>query len=76
MPKAGDLILKARSSFVGEVGGETLYVSEGDLFEVDHPAVRKWPTMFVPVTFPYPVKRVVEPIIEQATAAPGEKRGK
>lgn len=64
-------IVIAKLSFVGEVKGETLYVREGDLFEADHPAVAKWPDYFAAPFLRYPVKRV-----EQATAAPGEKRGR
>jgi hypothetical protein len=61
-------------SFDGEVGGETIHCRRGMPFEADHPAVKKWPEKFGPFTFPYPVRRA-EPRIEEATAAPGEKRG-
>ena len=47
----------------------------GQAVESDHPYVRKWPEFFEPFVFPHPVKRAGEPRIEQATAAPGEKRG-
>jgi hypothetical protein len=76
MAKASEpaAILVVLDSFDGEVGGETLFFRKGMLFEADHPAVKKWPTAFRPFVFPYPVRRV-ESRIEQATAAPGEKRG-
>jgi hypothetical protein len=48
---------------------------KGDVIEPDHWAVRKWPQFFGPFVFPHPVKRSSAPRIEQATAAPGEKRG-
>ena len=64
----------ALDSFVGAVDGETLRITKGELFETNHPAVKKWPELFGPVTFPHPTRRS-EPVIEQATAAPGEKRG-
>jgi len=67
-------ILVSLDSFDGAVDGEIFHFRRGMLFEADHPAVRKWPTKFGPVTFPYPVKRRVEAPVEQATAAPGEKR--
>jgi len=63
-------IVRATEAFIGEVGGETLRVVKGDLFEADHPAVRKWPHLFEAILIRYPVTR-----IEQATAGPGEKRG-
>lgn len=48
---------------------------QGELIDADHPAVRKYPEAFGPVTIHHPVKREPEPVIEQATSAPGEKRG-
>jgi hypothetical protein len=45
---------------------------KGDLFEADHPAVRKWPHLFEAILIRYPVTRT---LVEQATAGPGEKRG-
>ena len=74
MAKAADplTILRVKVSFNGE-RGETFLV--GQAVESDHPYVRKWPEFFEPFVFPHPVKRAGEPRIEQATAAPGEKRG-
>ena len=66
-------VLVVLDSFVGEVGGEEIYFRRGELIERSHPAVKKWPSLFGPVAFVHPVKP--EPRIEQATAAPGEKRG-
>lgn len=63
-------IFSARDSLVGEVDGETLDIRKGDLFESSHPAVKKWPDLFEPVRFRFPARAGVE----QATAAPGEKR--
>ena len=63
-------LLVVRTAFAAE--GE-LY-REGEVIEADHWAVKKWPEFFCPLTFPHPVKRA-QPRIEQATAAPGEKRG-
>lgn len=63
-------IVSALDSFVGEISGEKLDIRKGDLFEADHPAVQRWPGMFEPVRFRFPVQGRVE----QATAAPGERR--
>ncbi len=68
-------IVQALQSFVGGCDGETFTVSKGDLFEADHPLVRKSRVLFGPALIRYPIKRAGEPRIEQATAAPGEKRG-
>lgn len=61
-------VVMALTSFVG---GASLYVIKGDLFAADDPLVKKHPALFGPVV----VKRSVAERIEQATAAPGEKRG-
>jgi hypothetical protein len=68
-------ILQALTSLSGEVDGAVVNISSGDLIDADHPAVRKWPTSFGPVTVLHrsPVR---ESAVEQATAAPGEKRGR
>jgi len=47
------------------------FVAAGEIYETDHPIVKKYPERFKPLK----VHRVV-PVIEQATAAPGEKRGR
>jgi hypothetical protein len=67
-----DPIVKALGAFIADVEGETLDVRGGDLFEANHPAVKKYPKLFGPITFRFPTKGRVE----QATAAPGEKRGR
>jgi hypothetical protein len=62
-------IVMALTSFVGGAG---LTVIKGDLFAADDPIVKKHPTLFGPVALR---RSGSEPRIEQATAAPGEKRG-
>ena len=47
--------------------GKKIDVVRGQAFENNHPAVKKWPEMFGAPELVHPV--------EQATAAPGEKRG-
>lgn len=55
-------------SFVGLVGGEERMFRKGEHVRANDPAVKKWPAFFAPGNFN-------EPRVEQATAAPGEKRG-
>ncbi len=61
-------LVRALTSFVGVDG---LVITSGSIFTSDHPDVRAHPALFGPVV----ASRVAEPVIEQATAAPGEKRG-
>ena len=52
-------------------GDAMIDIRKGDLFASDDPAVHKWPQHFGPVT----LRSSGGSRIEQATAAPGEKRG-
>jgi hypothetical protein len=72
MAKSPPAVLIALESFVGEVDGERLTIFAGDAFEAEHPMVKQAPNLFGPLVFRYPIRNR----IEQATAAPGEKRGK
>ncbi len=65
--KPDTLIVK--QSFVGSVNGADVIFREGDSVAANHPAVKKWPQMFAERT----VTHESAPV-EQATAAPGEKR--
>ena len=47
------------------------FICAGDMYEESHPIVEKYPERFRPLE----VHRSA-PVIEQATAAPGEKRGR
>jgi hypothetical protein len=71
-------LLEAVTSFAGGLpDGSTLYVQEGRTrIWSTHPAAKKWPDAFREVgpTDTYNESRL-EPSVEQATAAPGEKRG-
>jgi hypothetical protein len=50
--------------------GRSIQVVKGQMYENNHPAVRKWPEMFgLPDMVPFTP-------VEQATAAPGERRGR
>jgi hypothetical protein len=68
MAKASSPLLVARESFVCELDGTELDIREGDLLEADHPIAKKFPKQFIE-------PRLRFPKVEQATAAPGEKRG-
>jgi len=63
--------VQVRESFVGSVGKEDIDFRAGELVPSDHPAVKKYPALFVPVA-----SRFESPKVEQATSAPGEKRGR
>jgi hypothetical protein len=63
-------IAMAVVSFVGDIDGTVVMVRKGDLLYPDDPIVRKWPDKFG-----QPKVRGYAAPVEQATAAPGEKRG-
>jgi len=60
--------LEALDSFVGNLNGKDIGFRKGEPVSADHPAVKKWPGLFAPVTIRH------AHTVEQATAAPGEKR--
>jgi hypothetical protein len=55
-------------SFIGRTGDVDRFFRAGEFIRASDPAVKKWPARFGPTTYPHDK-------IEQATAAPGEKRG-
>jgi hypothetical protein len=58
----------ARESFYAVVNGERTMIHGGiDLVAAGHPILKRYPGMFVPAPVRFDV--------EQATAAPGERRG-
>lgn len=64
-----------RSAFAVFVDGKPTVYSEGEIVEPGDPLLKEMPDKFIPLVYPHPVKRAASPRIEQATAAPGEKRG-
>lgn len=64
-------IVQANTSFVALVGRDEVPVKKGDLADADSAVAKKYPTLFEPVA----VRFTGGPRVEQATAAPGEKRG-
>jgi hypothetical protein len=68
---SGPTTYVAVQSFVGNLGGRQVSFVKDEPVSADNPAVKRWPAMFTPQTFRHDaIDR-----IEQATAAPGEKRG-
>jgi hypothetical protein len=63
-------ILRATTSFIARVGAEDVMVKAGDLADADSAIVKAHPALFEPAIVRFAGTRV-----EQATAAPGEKRG-
>jgi len=61
-----DPYLVCKASFHSPAG----FVAAGDIYESEHPIVKKNPERFGPLK----VHRTGKPPVEQATAAPGEKR--
>lgn len=59
-----NVVIALESGYLG-LDGETVLVRKGDVFLKDDPLVKKFPHLFGPQGVR----------IEQATAAPGEKRG-
>ena len=72
MPRTEPAYVVALSSFMGGIGSRDIRITTGDIYRADDPAVKKWPYAFGPLQVheSSPSTRV-----EQATAAPGEKRG-
>jgi len=65
-----ELMVVLESFTGGADGGEARFFRAGELIRASDPAVKKWPGYFGPTSSPHD-----EPAVEQATAAPGEKRG-
>jgi hypothetical protein len=74
MANVAETVLQVRTSFTASIGGARVDFHQGDLIDADHPAVRKWPESFGPITVQHRSPKGER--IEQATAAPGEKRGR
>ena len=70
MPTKTEDIYIVKDGFVGDYGKGSTAFPAGDRFAADHPAVKKWPQFFRSE-----IARE-ETRVEQATAGPGEKRGR
>lgn len=68
-----DTLYRVKESFITTIGGEEMEYQAGQLVQADDPAVKKFPHLFGELeTRP---RTRTSPDVEQATAAPGEKRG-
>ena len=73
MARPVESYLVAKESFVGALDGVVVEVHKGDIAAPGAPEVRRWPDKFVPLDVRF--RGTPAPVVEQATAAPGEKRG-
>jgi hypothetical protein len=60
-----------KETFIAYDGNGAEEYHKGEIADADHPAVRKYPMYFEPMV----ARHQAKPEVEQATAAPGEKRG-
>lgn len=68
----GENVTFATASCVTEYGGRAVHVNAGEAWAADDPFVKANPAMFGP---PPRLRRTGPAPVEQATRAPGEKRG-
>lgn len=77
MPKAPEprVMLVATESFRGGLPDGSTFDAIRNVTRVwpDHPAAKRWPQFWTPVTPTHETPN--RPAVEQATAAPGELRG-
>jgi hypothetical protein len=66
-----DVLYEVAQAFSGPLGS----FSVGSLYRADDPVVRRYPQFFRLAVVKSTVKRPVGLVVEQATSAPGEKRG-
>ena len=59
-----------KTSFLGAVDGGAVEYHRGEVVDADDPALKRWPEYFEPLV----VRTHLGGKVEQATAAPGEKR--
>jgi hypothetical protein len=60
-------VFSVRESFIGNLKGAEVEYHKGEIVDANDPALKKWPQLFEPVA-------LRGGSVEQATAAPGEKR--
>ena len=58
------------TSFFGAFEGDGIEYHKGEVVDADDPALKHWPEYFEPLV----VREHLRSRVEQATAAPGEKR--
>ena len=63
------------TSFVGSLDGGGIEYHKGEIIDGDDPALKRWPEYFEPLVVREHLRDgKKEAAVEQATAAPGEKR--
>jgi hypothetical protein len=67
MANRDDETLVVLEGFIGRIGNEDRFFRTGEIIRPTDPAVKKWPDKFGPARF-------FHDRVEQATAAPGERR--
>ena len=73
---AKDDIYMVTTTFVITLGDRDVEYHTGEIVDADDPAYKRVPEHFGPVEFKHRKAKPVEKPVEQATAAPGEQRGK
>jgi hypothetical protein len=73
---AKDDIYQVTTTFVITLGDRDIEYHVGEIVEADDPALKRVPEHFGPVEFKHRRTNAGEKPVEQATAAPGEQRGK
>jgi hypothetical protein len=71
---AKDDIYQVTTTFVITIGDRDIEYHAGEVVDGDDPAYKRVPEHFGPVEFKHRTAKAEKPV-EQATAAPGEKRG-
>lgn len=69
------MLVRAKTTYVSTYYGRPEVVSPNDLFDSEDLLVKERPDMFEEVKPTRISAERTEPMVEQATAAPGEKRG-
>lgn len=71
------MFYQAVESFIANVGGAPVTVSKGELVEDSHELYLRFPSRFRVAQPQHESQTIVAepPLVEAATAAPGEKRG-
>jgi hypothetical protein len=71
---AKDDIYQVTTTFVITLDDRDVEYHRGEIVDADDPAYKRVPEHFGPVEFPHRTAKPV--VVEKATAAPGEKRGR
>jgi hypothetical protein len=67
-------VMRCKNTFFAVVDGRERRVRAGELLGSDDPVVKRFSSSFEPVEEYVAKHRAAEPVVERATAEPGEKR--